>query len=140
MFTVDGDRLTTLERYQHLLCDAGVTTLIVDSLGVPFDLGQTVRLATPAQRRALAIRDGGCVFPGCDAPVSWCDAHHVDWYEHGGPTDIANLALLCRRHHGITHRRGWTMTTTPDQHFTWTTPSGHVLHSQRHLGRPPPGP
>ncbi len=140
LFTVDGDRLTTLERYQHLLCDAGVTTLIVDALGVPLDLGQTVRLATPAQRRALAIRDGGCVFPGCDAPVSWCDAHHVDWYEHGGPTDIANLALLCRRHHGITHRHGWTMTTTPDQHFTWTTPSGVTLHSQRHLGRPPPGP
>ncbi len=139
LFTVDGDRLTTLERYQHLLCDAGVTALIVDSLGVPLDLGQSVRLATPAQRRALAVRDGGCVFPGCDAPVSWCDAHHVDWYEHGGPTDIANLALLCRRHHGITHRHGWTMTTTPDQHFTWTTPTGHTLHSQRHLGRPPPG-
>ncbi len=124
LFTIDGDRLTTLERYQHLLCDAGVTTLIVDSLGVPLDLGQTVRLATPAQRRALAVRDGGCVFPGCDAPVSWCDAHHVDWYEHGGPTDIANLALLCRRHHGITHRHGWTMTTTPDQRL-------HLDHPQR---------
>jgi hypothetical protein len=26
---------------------------------------------------------------------------------------------------------------TDDQHFTWTTPNGHTLHSQRHHGKPP---
>jgi hypothetical protein len=120
-----------------LLCDPAIVALIIDTLGVPLDLGRTTRLANRAQRRALAHRDGGCVFPGCDMPVTWCDAHHVTPWQTGGTTDIAHLALLCRYHHGVTHRHGWTMTTHPDQTFTWTTPHGHTLHSQRHRGRSP---
>ena len=120
-----------------LLCDPIITALVVDSLGVPLDMGREVRLANRRQRRALARRDGGCVFPGCDAPIGWCDAHHVTWWDDDGPTDIDNLALVCRYHHGVSHRRGWTMTQTTDQWFTWTTPSGQTLSSQRHRGRSP---
>ena len=84
-----------------LLCDPAIHALIVDSLGVALDMGRTIRYANRQQRRALAKRDGGCVFPGCDAPVGWCDAHHViDWH-HGGKTNMDNLALLCRYHHGV---------------------------------------
>ncbi len=92
---------------------------------------------TNSRRRALTVRDGGCVFPGCNAPAAWCDAHHVNHFEDGGPTDLNNLALLCRHHHGITHRTGWTMKIapppddeSPPSHFIWTTPDGHQLHSQ----------
>jgi hypothetical protein len=136
VFTLNGDRLSA-ERYRHLLCDAAYTAVVVDRVGVPLGLGRTVRYATPAQRRALVVRDGGCVFPGCDAPASWCDAHHVDHWDHGGNTDLSNLALMCRHHHGVTHRIGWHMTSTADQWFQWVTPTGHTLHSQRHRGRPP---
>ncbi len=122
-----------------LLCDPVITALIVDVLGVPLDMGREVRLANRRQRRALERRDGGCIFPGCDAPVGWCDAHHVIWWDDDGPTDITNLALLCRYHHGVTHRSGWTMTATAGQRFTWTTPLGQTLHSQRHRGRSPTG-
>jgi len=114
-----------------------IHALVVDTLGVPLDLGREQRYANRAQRRALARRDGGCVFPGCDAPVGWCDAHHIVDWDDGGPTDLPNLAYLCRYHHGITHRQGWTMVATDDQRFTWTTPSGRTLHSQRHRGRDP---
>jgi len=120
-----------------LLCDPVIHALIVDSLGVPLDMGRQIRLANRDQRRALATRDGGCVFPGCDAPIGWCDAHHVTWWRNHGATDITNLALLCRYHHGVTHRDGWTMTATTHQRFTWTTPLGQTLHSQRHRGRSP---
>ena len=120
-----------------LLCDPVITALIVGSLGVPLDMGRQVRLANRDQRRALTTRDGGCVFPGCDAPIGWCDAHHVTWWRNNGTTDITNLALICRYHHGVTHRDGWTMTATTDQRFTWTTPLGQTLHSQRHRGRSP---
>lgn len=99
---------------------------------VPLNLGRSQRLASPQQRAVLAVRDGGCTFPGCDAPTSWCDVHHViEWDDHG-LTDLDNLALLCRHHHGVTHRNGWTMTAAGDRTFTWTTPSGHTLHSQQH--------
>jgi len=120
-----------------LLCDPAITALVVDSLGVPLDMGRQIRLANRPQRRALAQRDGGCAFTGCDAPIGWCDAHHVAWWHDGGPTDIDNLALLCRYHHGVSHRHGWAMTPGDDQWFTWTTPLGQTLHSQRHRGRRP---
>ena len=115
-----------------LLCDPVVRALVVDSLGVPLDLGRSVRFATRDQRRALAARDGGCVFPGCGAPASWTDAHHVVRFADGGTSDLSNLASLCRHHHGVVHRRGWSMTATEGQRFTFTTPRGLVLRSQRH--------
>ncbi|MGZ4693329.1 MAG: DUF222 domain-containing protein [Acidimicrobiales bacterium] len=135
--TPDGDPVVA-EAVRHLLCDPRYVALIMNTLGVPLDVGRDRRWPTRAQRRALARRDGGCVFPGCDAPASWCDAHHVIAWEDLGPTELWNLALLCRHHHGVTHRNGWTMTATPDQRFIWTTPGGQTLHSQRHRGRSRP--
>ena len=131
----DGERLEPAG-VGHLLCDAVQHLLTVDDEGLPLHLGRAVRHATPAQRRALAARDGGCVFPGCDRPVGWSDAHHVRPWHEGGRTDIGHLALLCRHHHGVTHRRGWAMVGRPDQTFTWTTPSGQTLHSQRQHAPP----
>jgi hypothetical protein len=122
-----------------LRCDPDLYALIRDSLGQVLDLGRAVRHATAAQRRALAARDGGCVFPGCTTPPSWTDHHHVKPFGEQGRTDLANLAALCRRHHGITHRKGWTMHATNDGWFWWTTPSGHTFWSQRH-GRQRTGP
>jgi hypothetical protein len=87
----------------------------------------------------LEARDGGCVFPGCDRPPAWCDAHHVDERSRGGRTDLRRMALLCRHHHTVTHRRDWTMGVTEDQWFWWDTPSGRRLWSQRH-GRRRDGP
>ena len=135
----DGDLRMPIEQLAHLLCDARLTAMTTNIMGVLLRMGRTVRFATPAQRRALNIRDGGCVFPGCDRPASWCDAHHVTHWDHHGHTDLHNLALLCRHHHGVTHRTGWAMTADDNQHLTWTTPTGRTLHSQRHRGRPPPG-
>jgi Domain of unknown function (DUF222) len=135
----DGDIRLPAERLAHLLCDAQLTMLATNVLGVILNLGRSIRYANRAQRRALAHRDGGCVFPGCSARASWCDAHHVEHWEHDGPTDMCNLALLCRHHHGVTHRKAWTMVATDDDHFIWTTPEGRTLYSQRHGGRPPPG-
>jgi hypothetical protein len=126
--TPDGERLRPAGLW-HLLCDPVIHRLRLDDAAVPLDLGRQVRLATPAQRRALAVRDRGCVFPGCGARASWCDAHHLVEWDNGGTTDLSNLALLCRHHHGVTHRHGWTMTANPDGGFTWTTPTGRTLHS-----------
>jgi hypothetical protein len=73
----------------------------------PLDLGRTARVVSAAQRNALAVRDGGCAFPGCDRPVAWCEAHHLRHWLSGGPTDLANLVLLCRAHHRAVHEGGW---------------------------------
>ncbi len=115
----------------------------------PLRVGTTLRYANRHQRRALAIRDGGCTFPGCTRKAEQTDAHHVEkWHDHDddcpedcgeeGPTDIENLVLLCRHHHRITHLRGWEMTRYRDPlapgeiRFQWHTPAGAVIYSQRH--------
>jgi hypothetical protein len=80
----------------------------------PLEVGRTSRVVTAAQRAALAVRDGGCVFPGCDRPPAWCEAHNLRHWLHGGPTDLANLALLCQAHHRAVHEGGWRLARDPD--------------------------
>lgn len=130
--TPDGIRLAD-GTTRLFMCDPTITALVRDSLGVPLDMGTKVRFATPEQRRAGAVRDGGCVFPGCDVPASQVRWHHVEEVvADEGPTDMVNLAGLCGFHHGVVHRKGWSMAATADQWFVITTPTGARLHSQRH--------
>jgi hypothetical protein len=88
----------------------------------PLEVGRTSRVVQPARRIALAVRDGGCVFPACTRPLAWCEAHHLRHWLHGGPTDLANLALLCRTHHRAVHEGGWRLQRHPDGHLTATPP------------------
>jgi hypothetical protein len=116
---------------RKLLCDARLLPVVVDSLSVPLDLGRNARLATPGQRRAMSVRDGGCVFPGCALPASWCDAHHLDTWGQHGHTDVPRMASLCRHHHGVVHRTGWQMHARPDGRFWFVTPSGVQFWAQQ---------
>ena len=126
-----------------LVCDADLFPLVIDSLGIPLDLGRRIRVAPRTLRRVLAARDGGCVFPGCDVPARWCDYHHLDAFAAGGDTTVTNLAGLCRHHHRITHRPGWSMHASPDGWYWWQTPTDRTFWSQRHHHQhpaPPPPP
>ena len=79
------------------------TRVVTDGASAPLDVGRTTRVVSPALWRALVVRDGGCVAPGCDRPPGWCDAHHrVHWVD-GGATSLDNLELRCRRHHRAVH-------------------------------------
>jgi hypothetical protein len=95
----------------------------------PLDVGRSTRVVTPAQRSALAVRDGGCVFPDCDRPLTWCEGHHLVSWLDGGPTDLANLALLCRAHHHAVHEGGWQLTRGPDGRFTAAPPPRRRHHA-----------
>ncbi len=90
-------------------CDSGVTLIGVGDHGQPLWMGRRERYFTAAQRRALAVRDGGCVWPGCKAPPSWCHAHHVVFWQNNGPTDIDNGVLLCSFHHHLLHQGVYRM-------------------------------
>ncbi len=90
------------------ICESGTVPILFDSAGQVVNLGRDQRLFTPRQRIALGARDGGCVWPGCDRPPSWCEAHHIDeWKAHGGRTDVADGVLLCRFHHLYVHDQRW---------------------------------
>jgi hypothetical protein len=131
--TPDGVRLAD-GTTRHLLCDAAIHALVVDSLGVPLDLGTTIRFATREQRRAAHVRDGGCVHPGCDAPPTWTHLHHCHHASRGGPTDLHNLASGCPQHHALWHRSDWNIEADPHHpgRFLITTPDGRRLRSQHH--------
>jgi hypothetical protein len=103
------------ETARQLACDANVSRVITDAASQPLDVGRKAKVVPPALRRAVAVRDGGCAFPGCDRPSSWCDAHHVDHWADGGTTSIDNLVLLCRRHHRLVHHRRFTVQMTNER-------------------------
>lgn len=113
---LDGPVLpgSTLER---ISCDSWVRRLIFGPDGEVLDLGRSQRLFSTAQRRAIRIRDGGCVFPGCDRPPQWCDIHHVIEWDDGGNTIVHNGACMCRGHHTLVHEGGWTLWRDADG--TW---------------------
>jgi hypothetical protein len=108
------------ETARRFACDAAIGRVIMKGRAEVLDLGQRTRVVSPAQRRALAHRDGGCVFPGCDRPREWCDGHHLVPWERGGPTDLDNLALSCRRHHVAVHEGHWRLCRDP-ANGTWAT-------------------
>jgi hypothetical protein len=99
---IDGTAVSP-ETIRRLSCDAGIVRMVTEGESQPLDVGRRVRTVPPAIRRALEQRDGGCAWPGCNAPVSWCDAHHIIHWADGGLTNLLNLILLCRKHHTATH-------------------------------------
>ena len=93
------------------ICDTSTVAVTVDGCGNPLDVGREHRLFTSRQRIALAVRDGGCRWQGCDRPASYCEAHHIDeWHADRGRTDIDRGILLCRYHHMQLHHGGWRIT------------------------------
>lgn len=87
----------------------------------------TARLPDAARRRLLATRDGGCMFPGCEAPASRCQPHHEPPYEVTGRTTTDELVLLCRHHHRRRHVDGFTIDLAPDGEMTVRRPDGTAL-------------
>lgn len=110
---------------ERIICDTGVVRVRTDPGGNPLDVGREQRLYTSKQRVALAVRDGGCRWPGCDRPPSSCEAHHCDhWSEHGGATDCRVGILLCRFHHMLLHNNGWRITRHGTEEFLLHPPPG----------------
>ena len=100
----DGIHLSAGE-LRRVCCDAEVIPVVLGSGSEVLDVGRSRRLVSPGLRAALIFRDDGCVFPGCTAPPSACEAHHiVPWYS-GGSTALSNLVLLCHHHHGLVEPR-----------------------------------
>src|SRR6266511_1953356 len=118
----------TAETARRLACDATIIPAVLGTAGEPLDLGRAARLVSTAQRRALALRDQGCRFPGCDRPPQWTGAHHLMPWAHGGPTDLDNLVSICRWHHSAVHEGGWTLNLdTLTNTVTATRPDGQPL-------------
>jgi hypothetical protein len=111
---IDGvDEPVPTSTIEQLRCHSPVVTTIFGDTGEVLHHGKNRRLFSPAQNRALAARDGGCVWPRCERPPSWCETHHVaEWVSADHPpgrTDIDNGVLLCHFHHSHLHGSSWKL-------------------------------
>ncbi|MEO6506023.1 MAG: DUF222 domain-containing protein [Terrimesophilobacter sp.] len=106
---------------QRMVCMGATQTIFTTPTGGPLDLGRTRRLFDDRQHEALAIRDGGCVWPECGQPPAMTEAHHINEYDRDhGNTNIADGVCLCRFHHLTLHNNGWRITR--DGNNYWLIP------------------
>lgn len=99
---------------RRLACTAKVIPAVLDGKGRVLDLGKAKRLYNAAQRKALRVQHPVCQGEGCTVPAIWCDAHHDQAWKDGGPTDLANGALLCGHHHHRAHDDAYDTSRLPN--------------------------
>lgn len=122
---------------RHWACDAGILAAVLDVNSRPLDISDEKRLFDGRLRRALELRDGGCTFPGCDRPVSWCEGHHIKPWASGGETSLANGVLVCRHHHRLVEYGDWQVWIHTDglpiwRPPPWIDPHGNLLRNHTH--------
>ncbi|MEV3935273.1 DUF222 domain-containing protein [Glycomyces sp. NPDC049804] len=134
----DTGRLPLLEgqpisvaRARLLACEAAIIPSVFNyQTGEAVELGRALRLPNAALRRKLELEQSeGCAWQGCDRPVAWTEAHHIQHWADGGPTVAENLILLCRFHHGRIHTAGWSVEKTGPGQAVITHHDGHKIAS-----------
>jgi 5-methylcytosine-specific restriction endonuclease McrA len=120
----DGPRVSA-GTSRRLACDASRVVMRHDPEGRLVEVGARTRTIPPALRRALHHRDPSCRFPGCG--VRFGQGHHVRHWADGGPTTLANLAVLCRRHHRAVHEEGYQVERLADGALRFRRPDGRPL-------------
>jgi hypothetical protein len=123
--TLEGVGDVSAETSRRLSCDAAKVEMRHAADGSVLDVGRRTRTIPLAMRRALAARDDGCRFPGCELKL--CDAHHVEHWADGGETKLDNLVQLCRHHHRAVHESGFTVELLADGDVRFHRPDGREL-------------
>jgi hypothetical protein len=108
-----GDRISAADA-RRLACTAKIIPAVLGGGSLPLDLGRSRRLFNATQRQAMAVRDRTCRAEGCDIPATWCEAHHLHAWEHGGRTDIDDGVLFCGHHHHRVHDASYRTERLPN--------------------------
>jgi hypothetical protein len=111
---------------RRLGCGGSLVGVVDGDDGEPLAIGRKTRAVSPALRRALKARDGGCRFPGC-THTRYTQSHHVVHWADGGETKLENLITLCHFHHHLVHEGGFGVERTDDGLFVFTTPEDRIL-------------
>ena len=119
------------ETVRKLACDAEIIPIILGGTGGSADIGRARRTVPLRLRRLLIARDRHCKWPGCRVPPSRCDAHHIIHWAAKGPTNLANLVLLCHTHHHHLHEHGYQLISGPDGNWT------PIRETHQHANRTP---
>lgn len=112
---IDQDEVITAGQARRLACSARILPVVLGGKSEILDFGRRRRLFSPAQRKAMAVRDKHCRAQGCHIPAAWCEAHHAkDPWSQGGKTDLTDGILLCNFHHHRAHDPAFHHTPMPN--------------------------
>ncbi len=114
---------------RHAGCAGTIHRLLTTREGTPLSMATLGRVFTVAQREAIALRDGGCCWPGCEVPSSWVEIHHVQEWAKGGKTTVDNGVSVCFRHHRDLEALGWAVEMRGG--VPWFRPPASVDHDRR---------
>src|SRR5438445_2643589 len=114
---------------QRLACD-GTLARVLKADSQVIDVGRATRAVSPAQWRGLKARHRCCAAPGCDRPINWTSPHHIEFWAHGGKTNLPDLLPLCYFHHRLLHEGGWQVVRVADK-VNFIPPERPVLTRRR---------
>ena len=108
---------------RKICCDAGISRIVMAGESQVLDVGRETRVWSASQRRAINARDRSCRGPGCGRPIGWTQIHHLQWWRHGGRTDVDNGLAVCSDCHDLVHHGGWhAELDVATAAVTWTSP------------------
>ncbi len=96
--------------------------------GALMRMESTARTFPDGLGKMLALRDGHCRYPFCDAPIRHLD--HIQRHADGGPTSYSNGQGLCARHNLLKEADGTTTEPEPSTHSEPSTPDDISLCGQ----------
>jgi hypothetical protein len=117
---IEGIGPVPVESATELLGEGSLRFIIKEGT----DIRTVTRSSRDLARRtaaALLARDRACVVPGCGKRLGLQGDHCFVDYAKDGPTELANLALLCPAHHDMKTHGGWKITGGPG-HWHWIAP------------------
>ncbi len=118
----------SIDSVKRIACEGGILPIRFTETDDVVALGREERLFTGRQKIALAARDGGCLWPGCDRSPNWTEAHHIDPWADGGNTDLCDGVLLCRHHHMLLHNNHWSIVRRGSRY--WLIPPREIDPAQ----------
>ena len=125
---IDGQVALPVETARRLSCSCKVVTALTQG-GEPLSVGRSTRAIPLPIKRALKLRDGHCVFPGCDCHKH-LDAHHIVHWANGGETSLENLILVCHHHHQLLHEGQYSVKRLANGQLVFQHPDGYDLRLQ----------
>ncbi|MEU7878700.1 HNH endonuclease signature motif containing protein [Microbispora bryophytorum] len=121
-------QMLPLTSVHRLARTSSLVRLVMDAEGQVLDMGRKVRLATPAQRRAVYARYATCWIDGCPLPATMCQIDHADNWSTGGLTDLKLLGPACQFHNRdrYQHPDRYTRHQTGTDRWTFTYQPTHT--------------
>jgi hypothetical protein len=123
---------------ESLSCTAQLFRLLLDENGAIRDYQLMPSSVTDALFGAVAARDQGCRWPGCNKKPIHCDLHHIKHRAHGGENSPCNCCLFCKyHHHRGAHDSSVKLHLARDGTLTVTYADGTIETSKPPIHQPP---